>query len=114
MSDKLSMRHREAKEMEDYGEALHTVPTSYHWGSFDVTVADGRVRSVMPAAGDPDPSPIGRSIAGTLDDPSRIRQPMVRAGFLAHPGSGGEGRGREPFVPVGWDRALDLVVGELR
>ena len=26
---------------------------------------------------------------------------------------GGEGRGREPFVPVSWDQALDLVAGEL-
>ena len=25
----------------------------------------------------------------------------------------GEGRGREPFVPVSWERALDLVAGEL-
>ena len=24
-----------------------------------------------------------------------------------------KGRGREPFVPVSWERALDLVAGEL-
>ena len=38
---------------------------------------------------------------------------MVREGWLKHGGGHGEGRGREPFVPVSWDRALDLVAGEL-
>jgi biotin/methionine sulfoxide reductase len=95
------------------------LPTSYHWGSFDVEVTDGRVRSVEPVAEDGDPSPIGRSIAGTLDDPARIGQPMVRAGFLARMrgeagASAGEGRGAEPFVPVSWSVALDLIADELR
>jgi biotin/methionine sulfoxide reductase len=32
---------------------------------------------------------------------------------LRRQGGNGEGRGREPFVPVSWERALDLVAGEL-
>src|SRR5437879_3689836 len=105
--------------MPDRAEQPRTVPTSYHWGSFDVEVADGRVRALTPAADVPERSPIGRSIAGTLDDPARIRRPMVRAGYLARalgkPGaSGGEGRGGEPFVAVSWDQAFDLVAGELK
>jgi len=95
------------------------VPTSYHWGSFDIEVADGRVRAVRPAGDDPEPSPIGRSIMGTLDDSVRIAQPMVRAGYLARAtgksgDSSGEGRGREPFVPVSWERALTLIADELK
>ena len=94
------------------------IPTSYHWGSFDVEVVDGNVRAIRPAADDPDPSPIGRSIMGTLNDSVRIAQPMVRAGFLAQVtgksgASNGEGRGCEPFVPVSWERALALVANEL-
>ena len=38
---------------------------------------------------------------------------MVREGWLKHGRGHGEGRGREPFVPVSWDQALDLVAGEL-
>ena len=38
---------------------------------------------------------------------------MVREGWLKHGPGHGKGRGREPFVPVSWDQALDLVAGEL-
>ena len=44
---------------------------------------------------------------------TRIAQPMVREGWLARGPGRGEGRGRERFVPVSWERALDLVAGEL-
>ena len=36
---------------------------------------------------------------------------MVREGWLLR--RAGEGRGREPFVPVSWERALGLVAAEL-
>ena len=38
---------------------------------------------------------------------------MVRAGWLEGGRASGAGRGREPFVPVDWERALELVAGEL-
>jgi biotin/methionine sulfoxide reductase len=67
-----------------------------------------------PIAEDQDPSPIGRSIPGTLDGPLRIREPMVRAGWLERRhASDAARRGAEPFVPVPWDEALDLVAGEI-
>ena len=37
----------------------------------------------------------------------------MREGWLKNGPGHGEGRGREPFVPVSWERALDLVAGEL-
>jgi len=37
---------------------------------------------------------------------------VVREGFWRE-GGNGAGRGRERFVPVSWDEALDLVAGEL-
>ena len=50
-----------------------------------------------------------------LYDKSRVDRPMVREGWLKHgPGGNREGRGREPFVPLSWERALDLVAGEVR
>jgi biotin/methionine sulfoxide reductase len=40
---------------------------------------------------------------------------MVREGWLkGGPGGNREARGGEPFVPVSWEKALDLVAGEIR
>src|SRR5215475_9712949 len=93
-----------------------------HWGAFLAEVEDGRVVGVRPFEHDPDPSPMIHAIPGAVHSPTRIAQPMVRQGWLKQGwlkhGRGrssglGEGRGREPFVPVSWERALDLVAGEL-
>jgi biotin/methionine sulfoxide reductase len=42
----------------------------------------------------------------------RISQPHIRAGFLNDKRT--MKRGGEPFVPVSWDEALDLIAGELQ
>jgi biotin/methionine sulfoxide reductase len=76
-------------------------------------VEDGRVVGVRPFERDPDPSPLIEAIPAAVHSQARIAQPFVREGWLkAGPGQG-EGRGREPFVPVSWERALGLVAGEL-
>ena len=98
-----------------HGAANYYIATN--WGTYHPDRdAQGRL-SLRPVADDPDPSPIGRSLADAVDDDLRIAQPMVRAGWLDHgpgPCGGGRGmRGAEPFVPVSWDKALDLVAGEI-
>jgi len=91
------------------------VQTSLHWGAYQVEVKDNRVVAMHPFADDPDPSPIGQSTPDAVHHKCRIAQPMVRQGWLEKgPQAHGGGRGLEPFVPVSWDRALDLVAGELR
>ena len=91
------------------------VQTSLHWGAYQVEVQDERIVAARPFAADPDPSPIGLSIPDVVQHPCRISQPMVREGWLEHgPEHHGGGRGREPFIPVSWEEALDLVAGELR
>ena len=65
-------------------------------------------------ASDPDPSPLLGNITASLRHRARIRQPMVRAGWLDR-GPGADGRrGAEPFVPVSWPTAIDLLSRELR
>ena len=88
--------------------------TGSHWGVYDVEVAGGRAVGVRPRESDPDPPPLMDSMIGAVHDESRVRRPMVRAGWLEN-GAGGDParRGAEPFVAVGWDEALDLVAGEL-
>lgn len=89
--------------------------TSTHWGAYRVTVEDDRIQDIQPFENDPLPSPIGYSIPEAIHHRCRVTQPMVRRGWLeGGPGDAGGGRGRDPFVPVEWDKALELVVGELR
>ncbi len=91
------------------------VPTGAHWGIYDVLVADGRVVGARPWEEDPDPAPLNAALPELVDHPTRIARPMVRAGYHnAGPRSDTAGRGAEPFVPVSWERALDLVAGELQ
>jgi biotin/methionine sulfoxide reductase len=91
---------------------------SSHWGAFTSDVEDGKLVAVHPFEKDDAPSDILQSIPGAIYDQSRISEPMVRAGWLENgpggsPGGNGDGRGAEPFVPVSWDKALDLIAGEL-
>ena len=84
-----------------------------HWGAFEA-VSDGeRLTEVRPWRGDPEPMPLIGNVASAQHHPARIAVPHVRKGWLDH-GPGAPGRGDEPFVPVSWDTALDLLAGELR
>src|SRR5580700_9400927 len=84
-----------------------------HWGTFEA-VSDGeRLTGVRPWRGDPEPTPLIGNVASAQHHPARISQPHVRKGWLDQ-GPGAPGRGDEPFVPVPWDTALDLLSGELR
>jgi biotin/methionine sulfoxide reductase len=85
-----------------------------HWGAFNAVVQDGRLVGVKPFEGDPDPSPLLETIPSAIYHETRIAQPMVRKGYLERGiDSDRAARGAEPFVPVPWDQALDLVAGEL-
>lgn len=92
------------------GTAMHLS----HWGAYRVEARDGRVVGVTPFEEDPDPSPLVEAMPDVVHHECRIAEPMVRQGFLkkGH-NSDGAGRGVEPFVPVSWDTALDLVAAEL-
>jgi biotin/methionine sulfoxide reductase len=90
------------------------VHTGSHWGLFDAEVEHGRVVGVRAFPTDPHPSPIIDTIPSAVHAPTRIKQPMVRQGWLAHgTASNRAGRGVEPFVAVSWDKALDLIAAEL-
>ncbi len=87
-------------------------PTATHWGPFLVESDGERVTAVHPHPLDTDPSPLGQGL--TAMDRCRVARPAVRLSWLEDgPGAATDGRGREPFVEVSWDRALDLVAAEL-
>lgn len=89
---------------------------SSHWGAYDVVRSGGAVVGLAGRADDPDPSPIGPAMWDAYRSPLRIQRPAVRKGWLQRTGVGdsGAGRGKEPFVEVSWEHALDLVAGELQ
>ncbi len=84
-----------------------------HWGAFSVTVESGRVVGVQPHPDDPDPSPLLGNIADSAHHPSRVARPAIRRGWLAEGPGPSALRGREPFVEVDWDEAVDLLAAEL-
>ena len=89
-------------------------PTATHWGNYDVLTQDGKVIGLEPAAEDTDPSAIGAGMATALYDATRVLRPAVRRGWLDRgPRRNGNRRGKEPFVEVSWEVALDLLAGEL-
>ena len=86
--------------------------TLTHWGAYEVETEGQSIRAVRPFRDDPDPSPIGYSM--TEVERCRVRMPSVRESWLeGGPGTASERRGKDRFVEVGWDRALDLVAAEL-
>ena len=92
---------------------MQLVRNHSHWGAFFAEVEGGRIVGVRPFEKDPDPSHLINAIPDSVHSKSRIAQPMVREGWLKDGPRPSEVRGREPFVPVPWDRALDLVASEI-
>lgn len=90
------------------------VPTATHWGTYFAEVEGDRLIAVHDYDKDPAPAIIGPGIVEAVDHETRVRRPMVRQGWLEkRHESDRSGRGREPFVAVPWDEALDMAAQEL-
>jgi biotin/methionine sulfoxide reductase len=76
-----------------------------------MSVRDGRLESVTPFEHDPNPTPLIEAWPEMLTSPMRVAYPVARRGWLA--GDQGAARGEDQFVRIAWDRALDLVAGEI-
>ncbi|MEJ0015374.1 MAG: molybdopterin guanine dinucleotide-containing S/N-oxide reductase [Acetobacteraceae bacterium] len=98
--------------MNDDPHAPDWRPHSSHWGAFTARWQDDRL-AVRPYPSDPDPSPILDNFTTALRHPTRITRPMVRRGWLERGPGPDDRRGRDEFVAVSWDRALDLLAAEL-
>ncbi|WP_159992448.1 molybdopterin guanine dinucleotide-containing S/N-oxide reductase [Roseomonas sp. 18066] len=86
---------------------------SSHWGVFSAAMR-GDELVVRAHPGDPDPNGILDNFPAALRHKARIAQPMVRRGWLERGPGPDPQRGRDEFVPVSWERALDLLAGEVR
>jgi biotin/methionine sulfoxide reductase len=89
-------------------------PSTSHWGAFGVRPEpDGNV-AVIPHPDDPAPSPLLGNIPGALRHATRVARPAIRQGWLENGPGPSDRRGRDPFVEVEWDTALDLLARELQ
>lgn len=85
---------------------------SSHWGSFLVAETEGRI-DVRPNPRDPEPSDILRNVPDALRHRSRVARPAIRRGWLEDGPGPDDRRGRDAYVEVSWDEALDRVAAEL-
>ncbi|GAB3628172.1 Dimethyl sulfoxide/trimethylamine N-oxide reductase [Pandoraea terrae] len=86
---------------------------SAHWGAFHAGMEDGRL-VVRPHPGDPDPNPLIDNFPDALRHPVRIAAPAIRRGWLERGPGADDMRGRDEYVQVSWDQALDLLARELQ
>ncbi|MCB1739362.1 MAG: molybdopterin-dependent oxidoreductase, partial [Gammaproteobacteria bacterium] len=88
--------------------------TAMHWGVYEVERDPDGEPALRPFRDDPAPSPIGLHALAPELRRARIQRPAIRKSWLnGGPGGNGSGRGREPFVVVEWDEAVDLVASEI-
>ena len=89
-------------------------PSLSHWGAFTAHVTDGRLTGVTPFEHDPHPNALIDAWPEMVYAPSRVAQPMVRAGWLRAPRGAPAGRrGEDDFIAVPWDDVLDLLADEI-
>ncbi|MEM8978678.1 MAG: molybdopterin-dependent oxidoreductase [Pseudomonadota bacterium] len=84
--------------------------TSSHWGIGLIATKNGQITDVQGHPTDPDPSHLNHNIPQGLSGRARVLQPAIREGW--RDGRKGE-RGRDRFVQVSWDEALDHIASEL-
>ena len=87
-------------------------PHTSHWGVFSARLREEGLE-VRPYAGDPDPSGIIGNFPAALRHQVRIAQPAIRRGWLERGAGPDDRRGRDEFVSISWEQALDLLAGEL-
>lgn len=93
---------------------LKTVVTAAHWGPIGVVVQDGKAVKSGAAIEPAIPNELQTVVADQLYSETRVKYPMVRKGYLENPGNSDTTmRGRDEWVRVSWEQALDLVHNQL-
>lgn len=86
---------------------------SSHWGSFRARATPEGGLEIAPFAEDPAPSALLDNLSAALRHPARLRKPLVRRGWLTDGPGPDTRRGRDSYVEMEWEAALDLAAAEL-
>ena len=93
----------------EFAARTEKIPHASHFGPFHAHVRDGKIVDITPQLdSDANPTIMVKGLADRTITPSRVKYPCVRKSFLEGKGRG-DLRGKEEFVRVSWDTALDLV-----
>lgn len=84
-------------------------PSLAHWGAFTAITEAGRLVGCEPFGPDPAPSPMLDSIPEMVHSLLCVSRPSVRRGWL----EGRRNREGDDYIEISWERAFDLVSGEL-
>lgn len=92
-----------------------TAFSANRFGMFNATIKSGEVVETKAFKNDYFPSPMIKATGDHMQNTTRVEYPMVRKSFLSTKGpSKPELRGKEEFVRVSWDTALDLAAKHMR
>jgi biotin/methionine sulfoxide reductase len=88
--------------------------TTSHWGAFRVLTENNRIVGTEAFAPDPHPSAIPKTLPAAVHHDSRVARPSFRRGWLAGGERARDLRGRDEFVELPWDEALDITAAEMQ
>ncbi len=95
-------------------EKVESIPHATHFGPFIAKVQNGVIKDIIPQKSDYNPTMMLKAMADRVYSDSRVKYPCVRKSFLENKKNHKELRGREEFVRVSWDVALELVAKKLK
>lgn len=92
-----------------------TAFSANRFGMFTATIQSGEVIETKAFNNDYFPSPMIKATADAMQNTTRVEYPMVRKSYLKAMGpSNPELRGKDEFVRVSWETALDLAAKQMR
>jgi len=90
------------------------IPSASHFGPFYAHVRDDKIVDITSQLdSDANPTVIVKGLADRNTSNSRVKYPVVRKSYLEGKGRG-DLRGKEEFVRVSWETALDLAADAIK
>ena len=93
---------------------IEKIPHATHFGPFYARVEDGILKGIEPQKSDANPSIMVEAIISRTYSDTRVKYPCVRKSYLEGKPDHKALRGKEEFVRVSWEVALDLVAKKLQ
>jgi len=98
----------------EFASRTKKIPHASHFGPFHAHVRDGKIVDITPQLdSDANPTVMVQGLADRCTTNSRVKYPCVRKSYLEGKDAG-DLRGKEEFVRVSWDTALDLAAKAIK